>query len=173
MPEFFPFIQGTETNRQHASDASPLLGRFRAVPPAPRSQAQTQTQQQQHLGLLSVGGGRGSVHVGYGALLAAAGLASSDYGSDSDSDDDSDDDGIDYGNNNNGNNRGCATRIWRSLRRVARNSRRTVRDLFITPRQKAVKRVVEKWWSRWGVLVILPAALVSTYHYGRPIARFT
>ncbi|KAI0384169.1 hypothetical protein F5Y04DRAFT_237516 [Hypomontagnella monticulosa] len=150
MPEFFPFIPGNETGRaarQHlASDASPLLGRFRAVPPA-RSQAQ------QQLGLL----GRGSVHVGYGALV---------FGSESDSEGDDEDGGdddrnsSDNGNDNNG--RGCGAavrRTSRALRRVARLMRRSIRDLWIAPRQTAVKRVVERWWSRWGVLVFLPAAL--------------
>lgn len=153
MPEFFPFIPGTETGRAArqylASDASPLLGRFRAVPPA-RSQAQ------QQLGLF----GRGSVHVGYGALV---------FGSESDSEDDDEDGGEDdrnSGDNSNDNNgRGYSAAVRRTsriLRRVARLMRRNIRDLWVAPRQTAVKRVVERWWSRWGVLVFLPAALVSS-----------
>lgn len=151
MPDFFPFIPGTETGRaarQHASDASPLLGRFRAVPTASRSAAQ-------QLGLLSTNGGRGSVHVGYGALLVA--------GIDSDSEEEDDDDDDDMGNDN-GSDRRCANVMRRGLRiwrRFARSSRRNVRDLWVAPRQTAVKRVVESWWRRWGVLVFLPAALVS------------
>ena len=35
------------------------------------------------------------------------------------------------------------------------------RDLWLEPKQSAVARVVDKWWRRWGVLVVLPAALVS------------
>ncbi|KAI1378709.1 hypothetical protein F4677DRAFT_465838 [Hypoxylon crocopeplum] len=156
MPEFFPFIPGTETGRaarQHASEASPLLGRFRAVPPAASSQAR------QQLGLLSVGG-RGSVHVGYGALLAAA---AGSYGSDEEDNDEDDTSNNDNNNGNGNSGRVCATRIWRSWRRFVRLSRRNVRDLWIAPRQTAVKRVVEKWWSRWGVLVFLPATLAVAW----------
>lgn len=166
MPEFFPFIPGTETGRaarQHASDASPLLGRFRAVPPsrAAASSLNPRASQQQQLGLLS-SGGRGSVHVGYGALLVA-GLEGDYEDEEEDEDEDEDDDGDgDDGNNNN--TRGCGgilRRTGRAWRRLVRLSRRNVRDLWIAPRQSAVKRVVENWWSRWGVLVFLPAALVS------------
>lgn len=148
MPEFFPFIPGTETSRtarQHASDASPLLGRFRAVP---------RNQQRRHsasaLGLLSNGSGsgsRGSVHVGYGALIA------SELGRAPD-DDDNDNDIYD-GNDGVG-------RAHKAYRVVRRN----VEDLFVAPRQTAVKRVVERWWTRWGVLVFLPAALVSNSSTG-------
>ncbi|KAI1137138.1 hypothetical protein F5Y05DRAFT_79528 [Hypoxylon sp. FL0543] len=165
MPEFFPFIPGTETGRaarQHASDASPLLGRFRAVPPPPAARQQPQ---QSQLGLLSVSGGRGSVHVGYGALLVA-GAGSEEEERDSDDDDD-DDDGNDTSNDNsNGNKRSCgyvARRTLRAWRRFVRLSRRNVRDLWIAPRQTAVKRVVERWWSRWAVLVFLPAALAVAW----------
>ncbi|XDG08462.1 hypothetical protein ABKA04_008077 [Annulohypoxylon sp. FPYF3050] len=153
MPDFFPFIPGTETGRaarQHASDASPLLGRFRAVPTASRSAAQ-------QLGLLSTNGGRGSVHVGYGALLVAG------IDSDSEEDDEDDDDGM---GNDNGSDRRCTTVMRRGLRiwrRFARSSRRNVRDLWVAPRQTAVKRVVESWWRRWGVLVFLPAALAVAW----------
>ncbi|KAI0103546.1 hypothetical protein F4814DRAFT_101221 [Daldinia grandis] len=146
MPEFFPFIPGTETGRaarQHASDSSPLLGRFRAVPRQP---------QQQHIGLLSPGG-RGSVHVGYGALVV--GPENDDDDGETSSDDDD--------NNNDNNNRRCGYTAKRNMRRLARVSRRSVRDLWVTPRQTAVKRVVESWWSRWGVLVFLPAALAVAW----------
>lgn len=36
-------------------------------------------------------------------------------------------------------------------------------DLFVDPRPSAVKRVVDRWWSRYGLLVFLPAALVCCY----------
>lgn len=162
MPEFFPFIPGTETGRaarQHASDASPLLGRFRAVPPSrTAASALARASQQERLGLLSAGG-RGSVHVGYGALLVA-GLEGdySDEDEDEDGEDDDDDDVDD------GHNMGCGRMLrktGRAWRRFVRVSRRNVRDLWVAPRQTAVKRVVEKWWSRWAILVFLPAALVS------------
>ena len=38
---------------------------------------------------------------------------------------------------------------------------RTQRDLWLEPKQAAVGRLVDKWWSRWTVLVFFPAALVS------------
>lgn len=38
---------------------------------------------------------------------------------------------------------------------------RLQRDLWLEPKQSAVAKVVDKWWGRWWVLVILPAALVS------------
>ncbi len=38
---------------------------------------------------------------------------------------------------------------------------RTQRDLWLEPKQAAVGKLVDKWWSRWAVLVFLPAALVS------------
>lgn len=42
--------------------------------------------------------------------------------------------------------------------------RRWVRtDLWLEPKQAAVGKLVDKWWSRWAVLVILPAALVSRF----------
>ncbi|KAI1483526.1 hypothetical protein K445DRAFT_18793 [Daldinia sp. EC12] len=152
MPAFFPFIPGTETGRaarQHASDASPLLGRFRAVPRQP----QLQQQQQQHIGLLSPGG-RGSVHVGYGAIL---------IGDEDGSDDDEDDDDDDDSSNDNNDNRRCGYTAKKRIRRFARVFRRSIRDLWVAPRQTAVKRVVESWWSRWGVLVFLPATLAVAW----------
>ncbi|KAI1774689.1 hypothetical protein F4818DRAFT_452158 [Hypoxylon cercidicola] len=163
MPEFFPFIPGNETGRaarQHASDASPLLGRFRAVPPSRAGGAtSSRASQQQSLGLLTAGG-RGSVHVGYGTLLVAG--LEGDYSDEEDEDEDGDEDG----DGDDGNVRGCGA-VWRrtgrAWRRFVRLSRRSVRDLWIAPRQPAVKRVVERWWSRWAVLVFLPAALAVAW----------
>lgn len=149
MPNFFEFIPGTETSRaarQHASDASPLLGRFRAVPrshaqqqPSHHTRRQRASSSSQLAALLSAGG-RGSVHVGYGALVTAA------LGSDDESDNgfyDSDEDSAGW--------------VERTGRTVGRN----VQDLWVAPRQSAVRRVVESWWRRWGMLVFLPAGLVS------------
>ncbi len=45
------------------------------------------------------------------------------------------------------------------------------RDLWLEPKQIAVGKTVSKWWSRWAVLVVLPAALVSvspSSHAGNP-----
>ncbi|KAH8800954.1 hypothetical protein F5882DRAFT_318110 [Hyaloscypha sp. PMI_1271] len=36
---------------------------------------------------------------------------------------------------------------------------RAQRDLWLEPKQAAVGKLVDKWWTRWAVLVILPAAL--------------
>jgi hypothetical protein len=44
---------------------------------------------------------------------------------------------------------------------------KTSKDLWLDPKQATVKRVVDKWWTRWLVLVILPAALVSSPVPGR------
>ena len=38
---------------------------------------------------------------------------------------------------------------------------RTQRDLWLEPKQAVVARVVDKWWTRWAVLAVLPAVLVS------------
>lgn len=38
---------------------------------------------------------------------------------------------------------------------------RTMKDLWLEPRQGAVAKAVDKWWCRCLVLVVLPAALVS------------
>lgn len=37
---------------------------------------------------------------------------------------------------------------------------RTQRDLWLDPKQATVSKTVGKFWSRWVVLVVLPAALV-------------
>lgn len=148
MPSFFQFTQGTESRTRPASDASPLLGRFRAVPPPPLNRRPSTGA----LGLLSsaLGNGRGSVHGGYGALLAA------EFGNDDaartafgDHSDDDDHDNVNGGRRSRG-------RTWQRL------WRKTV-DLWIEPRQAAVKRVVDAFWSRYLVLVILPAALVCLF----------
>lgn len=134
MPSFFQFTQGTES-RVRPTESSPLLGRFRAVPPRPGLGRRRSSPLDLIAGRLAE---RGSVHVGYGAAaLAAAGLTGDD-------DDDSEsDEGLEDGMSKWG-------RVWQ----------RWVIDLWVDPRQAAVKRVVSKWWTRYGVLVFLPAALV-------------
>lgn len=128
MPTIFQFTQGTESRTRPGGESSPLLGRFRAVPPSQVRHGQQQ--QQQHLGLLS----GGSVRVGYGALALA------DAAHDDGDDDDVDDDGTE----------GWRRRVWRTW----------VVDLWIHPRQMAVKRVAEKWYTRYGLLVVLPSLMV-------------
>lgn len=132
MSSFFQFTQGSESSRFRPSDTSPLLGRFRAVPPRPEL-----GHRKSQLGLLAerLGAGHGSVHVGYGAVLAA-GLRDD---SEEDEDESEDDE------------KTWVNRVWRGW----------VMDLWVHPRQGAVKRVVDRWWSRYGVLVFLPALLVS------------
>lgn len=44
---------------------------------------------------------------------------------------------------------------------VIRRLARTSKDLWLEPKQAAVGRVVDKWWTRWAVLAVMPAALVS------------
>ncbi|KAI1174076.1 hypothetical protein F4777DRAFT_413213 [Nemania sp. FL0916] len=165
MPNFFPFIPGTETSpsasRLHAADTtSPLLGRFRAVPPrsgvAPSSGRSIfasrphATPAGERLSLLAAASARGSVHVGYGALVAAGLDADEDWGSDSTDGDDEGDQHKVWG----------IARIWR---RAVRKTRRDVEDLWVVPRHGAVRRVVETWWSRWGLLVFLPAGLAVAW----------
>ncbi|KAM0283894.1 hypothetical protein ACHAQH_002276 [Verticillium albo-atrum] len=132
MPSFFPFTPGQESRARFQPESSPLLGRFRAVPPSIARRPSHGA-----LGLLSsaLGTGRGSVHVGYGAVLAA-GL------------DDDDDDVQTALEDAHDEERGFWGRMWR----------KTV-DIWVEPKQAAVKRVVDVWWSRYGVLVVLPAAL--------------
>ncbi|TWU71592.1 hypothetical protein ED733_002505 [Metarhizium rileyi] len=144
MPSFFQFKQGTES-RVRPNDTSPLLGRFRAVPPRP-GLAQRRSSQ---LGLLSgrtsgLSDGRGSVHIGYGALVAAQLAGEQDADADADADaivDDYDDD------------RSIWEEVWHGW----------VMDLWVNPKQIAVKRMVDRWWSRYGLLVFLPAALAIAW----------
>lgn len=137
MPSFFQFTQGTESSRVRPNDTAPLLGRFRAVPPHPGVAQRRRSQ----LGLFaaSAGADRGSVHIGhgYGSLFAAQ-LAGENDG-------DADDDDLD-------DERSVWERAWQ----------RWIVDLWVNPRQSAVKGVLHKWWSRYGFLVLMPALLVRT-----------
>lgn len=140
MPAFFSFTQGTETNpRFSTTDASPLLGRFRAVPQPRRRNS------------LLAAGWRGSVHVGYGALLARE---LEDSAADDDDDDDGDDGGSDVSD------AAAEGRVRYRLSRLGRRTGRRVRDLWLSPKTGTVKRAVDRWWSRWSLLVVLPALLV-------------
>jgi hypothetical protein len=142
MSTIFSFQQGSESSRvRYNTDSSPLLGRFRAVP---RRDSITPRRSSGQLGLLSAGF-RGSVHVGYGALLAAE-LADEEQQEQSGSDED-DYDGYDG--------------AFGSALRLGRRFVRRMEDTWITPRAIVVKRLVDVWWTRWTVLVILPALLVS------------
>ncbi|KAL1862607.1 hypothetical protein VTK73DRAFT_6696 [Phialemonium thermophilum] len=152
MPAFFSFQQGSESSHlRYNADASPLLGRFRAVP-RPENATPRRPRSNSQLGLLSTGW-RGSVHVGYGSFLADR------LGGDADDEDDSDGTESDPGRDGQSEERGpLALLLWRG-----RKLGRRVRDVWVTPRARAVKRVVDVWWSRWTVLVLLPALLAVAW----------
>ncbi|KAL2675328.1 hypothetical protein Neosp_011512 [[Neocosmospora] mangrovei] len=139
MPSFFQFTQGSES-RVRPNDSTPLLGRFRAVPPRPGVVPRRHSQ----LGLLSSTAafdGRGSVHIlGYGAVPSSAVAAELAHIDDAGSTTSSD--GLE-------DERTAWERAWQ----------RWVLDIWVDPRQSAVKRVVDKWWSRYGFLVLMPALL--------------
>ncbi|KAI9735748.1 MAG: hypothetical protein M1818_006356 [Claussenomyces sp. TS43310] len=42
-------------------------------------------------------------------------------------------------------------------------AKRMVIDLWITPQQGAVRKCCDRWWSRWTVLVVLPAAIAVAW----------
>ncbi|KAM0197555.1 hypothetical protein ACHAPA_001256 [Fusarium lateritium] len=88
------------------------------------------------LGLFSnTSDNRGSVHIlGYGAFSAEG-------DDDTDSDYDLEDD------------RSLWQRLWQ----------RWVLDIWVNPRQSAVRRVVDKWWSRYAFLVLMPALLAVAW----------
>ncbi|PSR88815.1 hypothetical protein BD289DRAFT_366610 [Coniella lustricola] len=141
MPSVFSFEQGSESQaRFSTSESSPLLGRFRAVPREARSNRRGS------LGLLTRASWRNSVHVGHGyGALAAAGLddPTSNGGSPGSSSDDD---------------------LFEDETRPAwvkwlRRRYKKIGEVWITPTQAAVRRVTAVWWSRWFVLVVLPAAL--------------
>ncbi|KAJ4312781.1 hypothetical protein N0V84_009758 [Fusarium piperis] len=143
MPSFFQFTQGTES-RVRPNDSTPLLGRFRAVPPRPGVVPRRPSQ----LGLLSSSAAfenRGSVHIlGYGAVASSAVAAELAHIDDAGSTTSSD--GLE-------DERTAWERAWQ----------RWVLDIWVDPRQSAVKRVVDKWWSRYGFLVLMPALLAVAW----------
>ncbi|KAK1690303.1 hypothetical protein BDP55DRAFT_543669 [Colletotrichum godetiae] len=134
MPSFFQFTQGNESRTRLTSDASPLLGRFRAVPP--RSDVPGRRRRSSTLGLFT-SNNRGSVYVGYGALLSASGLESHD-------------------------NDAARGGDWEELGTWARTWRK-ISNVWVEPKQSAVKGVVDVWWSRYGVLVLMPAVLAIAW----------
>ncbi|KAK0617861.1 hypothetical protein B0T17DRAFT_536022 [Bombardia bombarda] len=48
--------------------------------------------------------------------------------------------------------------LWR-LKRVSRK----LGDLWVNPKASAVTKLLDPWWTRWGVLVVLPAALAVAW----------
>ncbi|TPX08427.1 uncharacterized protein E0L32_010157 [Thyridium curvatum] len=151
MPSFFSFQQGNEARALFPADASPLLGRFRAVPRPLGGGGYAGG----GLGAAQQRGGqinaawRGSVHIGYGAVLAQ-------QLEDEEDDETGDEDGL---SDDDEGGLGCVGRCHK----LGRRTWRWVNDLWITPKQSAVKRVVNSWWNRWTLLVVLPAALAIAW----------
>jgi hypothetical protein len=84
-----------------------------------------------------------SVNYGYGTLFRTRSTSSN--GTDTDT----------YGDGSgewDAEEEGYGGRIWRNIR-----------DVWIEPRQHAVRRVVEVWYGRWTVLFIVPAAVVVAW----------
>jgi hypothetical protein len=134
MPSFFTFTEGTESSTRLGQDAA-LLGRFRAVPAHANGNASANASRAG----TSVGdilSGFGSV--GYGSLWRTRSGESSGEGPESEWGDDGDE-------------------APRALVRAAR----VVRDLWIEPKGRVVKAVVRRWWARWLVMGVLPAAIVG------------
>ena len=114
-----------------------------------------------HQGLLSAGW-RGSVHVGYGALMAAAVAGGEEFdNSGSEDEDDSEGDGmLDSGFLGAGRMQGRSM-TRRVMVKKFNRARRRLYYTWVDPKASVIRRVVEHWWSRWFVLVVLPAFLVS------------
>lgn len=127
MPSFFDFQQGNESRSSPAQEATPLLGRFRAVPGQRRGRAES-------VGRL-LSNGYGSIF--FGGILGHR-LSAGEEGDEADLDGDEE----------------PPPAGWASAKRM-------VTILWIQPQQGAVRRCCERWWSRWSVLVVLPAAAVS------------
>ncbi|KAJ2892802.1 hypothetical protein MKZ38_009369 [Zalerion maritima] len=180
MPTFFPFQSGSPTRpRAWAdSDSTPLLGRFRAVPGPPRRPQNRRRLSQ--LGLLSgsnsPGASNGSVHVegghGHGTFLGDYSSSDGDgepifrasgsarktsrkrrrrgtrwYYDDGDDSEGSEDEELGLG----------------KLSRFGRVLGTWIHDVWVDPTQSAVRKVVGVWYTRWGVLVVLPAALAISW----------
>lgn len=153
MPTFFSFEQDSESrSRFPATEASPSLGCFRAVP-----SDNPQSRRRGSLGLLTRSSWCNSVRIGHAhsALLAAgvaAGLAGdSSSGSDEDEDDEDEDEDENEA---------------RWARWVRRRWKRDVEDMWITPKQAAARRVANSWWRRSLALVVLPTALAVDWCAG-------
>lgn len=176
MPPSFSFQQGSERvqNVRYLAESSPLLGRFRAVPrPSERAGgAPFRTTAARDAGagagaaahgaqmglLSSLGPGwRGSVHVGYGALIAAA--AEEDGGGEGEDDElgNEERDGDEWDGEGARWRRRLSGRLKRGLGRLE--------DTWVDPKAGAIRRVVDVWWSRWATLVVLPALLVSSFSF--------
>lgn len=131
MPSFFTFQQGNESRTNLLTQETSPLLGRFRAVPVDTAR---RVRHRNSLTFLS------SVY-GYGSIFGAPGEDGDerDYNRDEDSDDE--DDG--------------------SLRRWVLWLGRTLRDLWIEPRQSVVARSMDKWWTRWTLLMVWPAIFVS------------
>ncbi|KAH8813102.1 hypothetical protein F5884DRAFT_323872 [Xylogone sp. PMI_703] len=127
MPSFFTFQQGNESRTTLLTQDTSPLLGRFRAVPIDTARREQTRRHRNSLTLL------GSVY-GYGAIFGAEG---------------EDGDERDYYEGDEG------EEWW--LRRWAKWTVRNVRDLWIEPRQGAVARSVDKWWSRWWLLMAWPA----------------
>ncbi|CAK7265952.1 hypothetical protein SEPCBS57363_001850 [Sporothrix epigloea] len=57
----------------------------------------------------------------------------------------------------------CGRRAGRWTRRSLYRMGRNLRNLWLTPKSATVRRAVDRWWSRWTLLVVLPALLAVAW----------
>ncbi|CAK7268687.1 hypothetical protein SEPCBS119000_003188 [Sporothrix epigloea] len=57
----------------------------------------------------------------------------------------------------------CGRRAGRWTRRTLQRIGRNLRNLWLTPKNATVRRAVDRWWSRWTLLVVLPALLAVAW----------
>ncbi|KAK4191800.1 hypothetical protein QBC35DRAFT_485980 [Podospora australis] len=178
MPSFFSFEQGSERAqnvRYYAAEASPLLGRFRAMPRGgnsfassdytPRRQRGKNGLERGEQGLLSAEPGwRGSVHVGYGAtLLDLAGEDGDDEISEDGHDDDEEEEEEEERAHTHTDRERRGHSRWKTGVKRLRRILRRLKYTWVEPKPGVVRRVVQVWWSRWAVLVVLPASLAIAW----------
>ncbi|CAK7206542.1 hypothetical protein SEUCBS139899_009338 [Sporothrix eucalyptigena] len=57
----------------------------------------------------------------------------------------------------------CGRRVGRWIRRSVYRVGRHLRNLWLTPKNATVRRAVDRWWSRWALLVVVPAVLAIAW----------
>ncbi|ERS96829.1 uncharacterized protein SPSK_00690 [Sporothrix schenckii 1099-18] len=57
----------------------------------------------------------------------------------------------------------CGRRVVRWVRRSVYRAGRHLRNLWLTPKNATVRRAVDRWWSRWTLLVVVPAVLAIAW----------
>ncbi|CAD6445490.1 57d94a77-05a8-44f3-b5fe-a59f32bc72a7 [Sclerotinia trifoliorum] len=147
MPSFFTFDQGTERfSFSSPNESSPLLGRFRAVPPSPTSPTHAPQlaypQRSRRKSLLGF-------HIdGFGGTFGGR-----DEGDEGEVEGYDEDEGV----------AGLGIAGIGGLQRKVKVCGREMWDLWIEPKQGKVARVVDRWWMRCAVLVVLPALLAVAW----------